>query len=70
MINATQLMIKLYGEEDEKYGVKYEQGVVLNKNKPLVPEFVKKTLPEPAFLKDLTEAGTETYLVNRIREEV
>lgn len=45
MINATQLMIKLYGEEDEKYGVKYEQGVVLNKHKPLVPEFVKKSLP-------------------------
>jgi hypothetical protein len=50
--------------------VKYEQGVVLNKLKPLVPELVKKNMPEPAFLKDLTEAGTETYLVNRIREEV
>ena len=70
MINATQLMIKLYSEEDEKYGVKYEQGVVVNKWKPLVPELAKKNLPEPAFLKDLTEAGTETYLVNRIREEV
>jgi len=37
MVNATQLMIKIYSEEDEKYGVKYEQGVVVNKNKPLVP---------------------------------
>ena len=27
-------------------------------------------MPEAAYLKDLTEAGTETYLVNRIREEV
>jgi hypothetical protein len=27
-------------------------------------------LPEPTYLKDFTEAGTETYLVNRIREEV
>ena len=35
-----------------------------------MPELVKKGLPEPAFLKDLSEAGTETYLVNRIREEV
>ncbi len=41
-----------------------------NKEKPLVPELTKKILPEPAYLKDLTEAGTETYLVNRIREEV
>jgi len=23
MVNATQLMIRLYSEEDEKYGVKY-----------------------------------------------
>ena len=37
MVNATQLMIKLYSEEDEKYGVKYEQGVVTNREKPLVP---------------------------------
>jgi hypothetical protein len=37
MINATQLMIKLYNDEDEKYGVKYENGVVLNKKKPLIP---------------------------------
>jgi hypothetical protein len=70
MVNATQLMIKLYSEEDEKYGVKYEQGVVVNRDKPLVPDSAKKTMPETAYLKDLTEAGTETYLVNRIREEV
>ena len=31
MLNATQLMIRLYAEEDEKYGVKYERGVVLNR---------------------------------------
>jgi len=30
-------MIKLYNDEDEKYGVKYENGVVLNKKKPLIP---------------------------------
>ena len=30
MVNATQLMIRLYSEEDEKYGVKYAQGVVTN----------------------------------------
>lgn len=54
MVNATQLMIKIYSEEDDKYGVRYEQGVVTNKNKPLVPDLAKKNLPEPAYLKDLT----------------
>lgn len=63
-------MIKLYNEQDQKYGVKYENGVVANKKKPLIPEMMKKNLPEPAYLKDFTEAGTETYLVNRIKEEV
>ena len=67
MVNATQLMIRMYSQEDEKYGVRYENGVVVNKHKPLVPELTKKNMPEPAYLKDLTEAGTETYLVNRIR---
>ena len=37
MVNATQLMIRLYSEEDEKYGVKYAQGVVTNLKKPLTP---------------------------------
>lgn len=45
MLNATQLMIRLYAEEDEKYGVKYERGVVVNRERPLVPELVKKGLP-------------------------
>jgi cilia- and flagella-associated protein 69 len=46
MINATQLLLKLYTEEDERFGVKYEQGIITNKNKPLVPEDIKKTLLE------------------------
>jgi len=37
MINATQLMLKIYSEEDERFGVKYQQGIILNKEKPLVP---------------------------------
>lgn len=37
-----------------------------------MPEDIKKTLleKEEIYLKDLTEAGMETYLVNRIKEEV
>ncbi len=72
MLNATQLLLKLYAEEDERFGVKYESGIITNKKKPLVPEDIKRTLleKEETYLKDLTEAGMETYLVNRIKEEV
>lgn len=31
MVNATQLLIRLYNEEDERFGVKYKDGVVANK---------------------------------------
>lgn len=44
---------------------------MVNRLKPLAPELGKKGQDkEPVYLRDLTEAGTETYLVNRIREEV
>lgn len=42
MVNATQLLIRLYTEEDERFGVKYQDGVVLNKERPLVPLGKKK----------------------------
>lgn len=44
MINATQLLLKLYSEEDDRFGVKYQQGIITNKEKPLVPLDIKKTL--------------------------
>ena len=70
MINATQLLIKLYSEEDERYGVKYKDGIVANLEKPLVPERDKKNEEAPNYIKDFTQAGTETFLVNRIKEVV
>ena len=70
MINATQLLIKIYQEEDQRFGVKYEQGVIKNKRRPLIPSFKKTGSVGDNYLKDFTEAGTQTYLVNRIKEEV
>lgn len=46
MINATQLLLKIYAQEDERFGVKYDSGIITNKKKPLVPEDIKKTLLE------------------------
>ena len=31
MINATQLLIRMYNEEDDRFGVKYSEGIVINK---------------------------------------
>lgn len=58
MINATQLLIRLYSEEDERYGVKYQDGIVSNKERPLVPLGKKKDTPLETYLKDFTTAGT------------
>lgn len=38
MINATQLLISIYDKEDERFGVKYENGVVKNRFRPLTPK--------------------------------
>ena len=37
MINASQLLIKIYEAEDLRFGVKYVDGVISNKNRPLNP---------------------------------
>lgn len=37
MINATQLLIRIYEAEDLRFGVKYVDGVISNKNRPLNP---------------------------------
>jgi hypothetical protein len=70
MVNATQLLIRLYSEEDERFGVKYRDGIVGNHDRPLVPLGKKKDVSSEALLKDFTSSGTETYLVNRIKEIV
>lgn len=37
MRNSTQLLIKLYEEEDSKYNVTYKEGVLQNLSRPLNP---------------------------------
>ena len=41
-INGSQLLIKLYSEEDERFGVKYTEGVLLNAERPLTPKIALK----------------------------
>jgi len=42
MRNASQLLIELYREEEERYGVEYENGILQNVERPLVPLNVTK----------------------------
>jgi hypothetical protein len=41
-LNGSQLLIRLYTEEDERYGVKYSDGVLLNSERPLTPKLMLK----------------------------
>ncbi len=36
--NATQLLIRLYDEENKRFGVKIENGILLNTFRPLFPK--------------------------------
>eukprot|EP00826_Nyctotherus_ovalis_P063893 TRINITY_DN9369_c0_g1_i11.p1 TRINITY_DN9369_c0_g1~~TRINITY_DN9369_c0_g1_i11.p1 ORF type:complete len:608 (+),score=219.86 TRINITY_DN9369_c0_g1_i11:633-2456(+) len=48
-VNASQLLIRLYCEEDERFGVKYQEGILNNLDRPLTPrEGVKKEPPKQA----------------------
>lgn len=49
--------------------MKYEQGVIKNKSRPLIPADKRSgnISTGETYLKDFTDAGTETYLVNRIK---
>jgi len=37
-INASQLLVKLYKEEDERFGVKVDNGILQNTERPLNPD--------------------------------
>ena len=37
-LNATQLLIRLYEEENKRFGVKIENGILLNTVRPLFPK--------------------------------
>jgi len=42
-INATQLLIRQYEKEDERYGVKYVNGILQISEKPLNPKKIQQT---------------------------
>ena len=37
-MNATQLLIKLYQEENARYGVRFEKGILQDVERPLLPK--------------------------------
>lgn len=37
MINATELLIKIFNKEDLRFQVKYDEGIIVNKTRPLNP---------------------------------
>jgi hypothetical protein len=48
-LNASQLLIKLYQEEDKRFGVKMENGILQNTERPLNPDdsyYVRKQANE------------------------
>lgn len=49
MINSTQLLIKLYELEDQRFNVKYKDGILLDTDRPLNPK-TRKALTEGALL--------------------
>jgi hypothetical protein len=52
-VNASQLLIRLYCTEDERYGVKYQEGILSNLERPLTPrEGVKKEIPKQSAALD------------------
>jgi hypothetical protein len=77
MVNATQLLIGIYEKEDERFGVKYENGVVKNRLRPLTPKIptseqpmlstISRTTKEKSGLGEFSEIGTEAYLMRKIK---
>lgn len=50
MRNSTQLLVKIYEDEDEKYNVNYREGVLLDIYRPLNPK--KRTYAEQSLHKN------------------
>ncbi|CAD8169691.1 unnamed protein product [Paramecium pentaurelia] len=84
MINSTQLLVKIYVAEDQRFGVKYSDGIVMNKLRPLNPQndpSLRSTNQQgdhkTKHLKSLriqqedleSDVGSEAYLVRRITEK-
>ena len=60
MRNSTQLLIKLYEDEDEKYQVRYKEGVLQNTEWPLNPKDHVESLS--ALDKEMTSESDSNYM--------
>lgn len=57
-INATQMLISLYGQEDARFGVVVEEGIIRNTERPLFPRvsyLKQKYGSDPAADADLAK---------------
>lgn len=65
-INATQLLIKLYEEEDKRFAVMYNNGIIQSWERPLFPNITYKTKE----LQEEVKRGGSTYQGSRKLSEV
>ena len=71
-LNATQLLIRLYEEENKRFGVKIENGILLNTIRPLVPKLsylIQKYANEDDVNEILTQ-GKGSNMSNKHEESV
>lgn len=59
-INASQLLIKLYQEEDKRYGVQKEGGILCSSERPLNPNDSYYKRKQVAQENDRSIAGSRT----------
>lgn len=64
-INATQLLIKLYEEEDKRYSVEYSNGIIQNSERPLFPQTSYLVRKEKEELEDEKRAGGSLHASRR-----
>ena len=71
-LNATQLLIRLYEEENKRFGVKIENGILLNSVRPLFPKLsylIQKYANEDDVNEILTQ-GKGSNMSNKHEESV
>lgn len=71
-LNATQLLIRLYEEENKRFGVKIENGILLNTVRPLLPKLsylIQKYANEDDVNEILTQ-GKGSNMSNKHEESV
>ena len=68
-INATQLLIKLYEEEDKRFSVTYNNGIIQSSERPLFPNTSYMVRKEKESQEEV-KRGSSTYQGSRKMSEV